>query len=90
MSTPDIVAENFVLHKGVNTITIKYKKINKNSNDTLKIGLSSYFSVGQNFPDDDNMIVVVEAKNKTEGIIEKTFVLESEKPKDFQTITISE
>lgn len=81
ISTPDIVAHNFILNKGENTIVIKYKKTRANPDDTLEVELSN---------DENNTILLVTAKNKTEGTIEKTFTIDPSKPTDLQTITINE
>lgn len=90
ISTPDVVAQNFVLHQGINTITIKYKKISKDSSHTLDVKLSSYFNDGQSRQDDTNNVLIAQVKNKTEGTIQSTFDLEPTKPTDFKIVTISE
>jgi len=80
ISTPDVVDHNFVLNSGENRIVIEYKK-NRDQDDVLRVKLRAY---------NDDEVLSVEVKDKTEGKIEKTFMLETEKPADFRTITVSE
>jgi hypothetical protein len=90
ISTPDVVAQNFVLHQGINTIVIKYKKTGENPKETLDLNLSSYFNDDQSKADDSNKVFIAQVKNKTEGTIQSTFNLESTKPTDFKTIIVTE
>lgn len=80
ISTQDVKDRNFILSSGENTIVITYKKI-KDSNFGLTLNLLAY---------DNVKVLTAEAKNKAEGKIEKTFILEPQKPSDLQTITVSE
>ncbi len=80
ISTQDVKYHNFILNSGENTIVITYKKI-KDSSFGLTLNLLAY---------DNVKVLSVEAKNKAEGKIEKTFILEPQRPSDFQTITVSE
>lgn len=82
VATPDVVAHNFVLNSGKNTLILKYKKNTEEDVNTLNVNIRAY--------EDDDTILSIDVKDKSEGTIEKTFILEPTKPADFQTITLSE
>ncbi len=68
-----------VLNKGINTIQVFYK--NKKPDTVLRVNVLSY-------KDNDNVLNII--SHSSAGTIEKTFVLESSKPKDFTSIVIEQ
>lgn len=80
ISIPEIVAQSFVLNRGENTIKINYKRYGtKSTGDETSVELLAY---------DQAKVLTVSVKNSDEGTIEKTFIVQPQKPADFATITI--
>jgi hypothetical protein len=74
-------AKYFLLHDGTNTITITYKKNRVNEFDALHIDLAAY---------NDEKVLIIDAKNKSEGVIEASFNLGSVRPDELKAVTIAE